>query len=69
MGRPVSVKDRLLEHVPEGADWVIALYPSGENEEFYWAGIEDADAVALLRQVARQIERRLVPDPDSDTQH
>lgn len=62
-------KQRLGEVMPDAAEWVFALYPKGDGQEFYWNGIDDAELAKALRSVATQIERRIVPDPDSGTQH
>ena len=62
-------KARLLDRIPDEADWAIALFPEDGVPVSFRIGIEDKDAVRLLRALASQLERGIVPDPESDTHH
>jgi hypothetical protein len=65
----VSVKAKLVEHVPDSCEWCVAIYDSDECAESYRSGISDQETVRLLRKMAEQVERGIIPDPDSGTQH
>lgn len=65
----MSVKTETADHIPDAADWAVAIYPNGGGSGCYWMGIDDVEAARLLRHVASQIEQQIVPDPDSSTQH
>jgi hypothetical protein len=64
-----SVKEGLAQVVPENADWVIVLYPETDGPMYCRLGIAVASAIPLLRNLAAQLEREMVPDPDSNVKH